>query len=231
MNINKAQLILEAGLSRKADFVEIFEEETRSSSVSLRDRKIEQSFAGIDYGIGIRLIYGTDVLYAHTNNDDLEHLISLIDILADSRSATKEKSQTLVLKGDLKTPSFSTNLIDPRKISPDQKLDILYTADKTARNVSSNIVQVAVSAFDSVSRIGIYNSEGLSLEDLRVRSRFSINVTAEKEGERFVASENPGAQKGFEFFRDLPVEQFSKTAAERSLLMLSAGYIEGKKCL
>ncbi|EKR26120.1 putative TldD protein [Leptospira interrogans serovar Bataviae str. L1111] len=229
MNINKAQLILEAGLSRKADFVEIFEEETRSSSVSLRDRKIEQSFAGIDYGIGIRLIYGTDVLYAHTNNEDLEHLISLIDILADSRSATKEKSQTLVLKGDLKTPSFSTNLIDPRKISPDQKLDILYTADKTARNVSSNIVQVGVSAFDSVSRIGIYNSEGLSLEDLRVRSRFSINVTAEKEGERFVASENPGAQKGFEFFRDLPVEQFSKTAAERSLLMLSAGYIEGKK--
>ncbi|EMY27691.1 TldD/PmbA domain protein [Leptospira interrogans serovar Australis str. 200703203] len=91
MNINKAQLILEAGLSRKADFVEIFEEETRSSSVSLRDRKIEQSFAGIDYGIGIRLIYGTDVLYAHTNNEDLEHLISLIDILADSRSATKEK--------------------------------------------------------------------------------------------------------------------------------------------
>ncbi|EMO27578.1 TldD/PmbA family protein [Leptospira interrogans serovar Bataviae str. HAI135] len=231
MNINKAQLILEAGFSRKADFVEIFEEETRSSSVSLRDRKIEQSFAGIDYGIGIRLIYGTDVLYAHTNNEDLEHLISLIDILADSRSAAKDKRQTLVLKGDLKTPSFSIHTIDPRKISPDQKLEILYRADKTARSVSSNIVQVSVSASDSVSRIGIYNSEGLSLEDLRVRSRFNINVTAEKEGERFVASENPGAKKGFEFFSDLPVEQLSKTAAERSLLMLSAGYIEGKKCL
>ncbi|MCH1910909.1 TldD/PmbA family protein [Leptospira noguchii] len=229
MNINKAQLILEAGFSRKADFVEIFEEETRSSSVSLRDRKIEQSFAGIDYGIGIRLIYGTDVLYAHTNNEDLEHLISLIDILADSRSAAKDKRQTLVLKGDLKAPSFSIHTIDPRKISPDQKLEILYRADKTARGVSSNIVQVSVSASDSVSRIGIYNSEGLSLEDLRVRSRFNINVTAEKEGERFVASENPGAKKGFEFFSDLPVEQLSKIAAERSLLMLSAGYIEGKK--
>ncbi|MBM9501750.1 TldD/PmbA family protein [Leptospira sp. 201903071] len=229
MQTNKAHLILEAGLSRKADFVEIFEEETRSSSVSLRDRKIEQSFAGIDYGIGIRLIYGTDVLYAHTNNEDAEHLISLIDLLADSRGAAKGKGQALVFRGDLKTPSFPAQITDPRKISPDQKLEILYRADQTARATSTNIVQVSASASDSVSKIGIYNSEGLALEDLRVRSRFSINVAAEKEGERFVASENPGARKGFEFFTNLPIEQLSKTAAERALMMLSAGYIEGKK--
>ncbi|MDI7165103.1 TldD/PmbA family protein [Leptospira santarosai] len=229
MQTNKAQLILEAGLSRKADFVEIFEEETRSSSVSLRDQKIEQSFAGIDYGIGIRLIYGTDVLYAHTNNEDSEHLISLIDLLADSRGSAKGKGQTLVLKGDLKSPSFPANVRDPRKVSPDEKLEILFRADQNARSISSNIVQVGVSASDSVSRIGIYNSEGLFLEDLRVRSRFNINVAAEKAGERFVASENPGARKGFEFFSQLPVEQLSKTAAERALLMLSAGYIQGKK--
>ncbi|MBM9577206.1 TldD/PmbA family protein [Leptospira sp. 201903070] len=229
MQTNKAHLILEAGLSRKADFVEIFEEETRSSSVSLRDRKIEQSFAGIDYGIGIRLIYGTDVLYAHTNNEDPEHLISLIDLLADSRGAAKGKGQALVFRGDLKTPSFPAQITDPRKISPDQKLEILYRADQTARATSLHIVQVSASASDSVSKIGIYNSEGLALEDLRVRSRFSINVAAEKEGERFVASENPGARKGFEFFASLPIEQLSKTAAERALMMLSAGYIEGKK--
>ncbi|PJZ55015.1 TldD/PmbA family protein [Leptospira adleri] len=229
MHTNKAHLILEAGLSRKADFVEIFEEETRSSSVSLRDRKIEQSFAGIDYGIGIRLIYGTDVLYAHTNNEEEEHLISLIDLLADSRGAARGKGQALVFRGDLKAPTFPAQITDPRKISPDQKLEILYRADQTARSTSSHIVQVSASASDSVSRIGIYNSEGLALEDLRVRSRFSINVAAEKQGERFVASENPGARKGFEFFASLPIEQLSKTAAERALLMLSAGYIEGKK--
>ncbi|TGK13361.1 TldD/PmbA family protein [Leptospira stimsonii] len=229
MQTNKAHLILEAGLSRKADFVEIFEEETRSSSVSLRDRKIEQSFAGIDYGIGIRLIYGTDVLYAHTNNEEEEHLISLIDLLADSRGAARGKGQAIVFRGDLKAPTFPAQITDPRKISPDQKLEILYRADQTARATSSHIVQVSASASDSVSKIGIYNSEGLALEDLRVRSRFSINVAAEKQGERFVASENPGARKGFEFFASLPIEQLSKTAAERALLMLSAGYIEGKK--
>ncbi|MDV6235056.1 TldD/PmbA family protein [Leptospira ellisii] len=229
MHTNKAHLILEAGLSRHADFVEIFEEETRSSSVSLRDRKIEQSFAGIDYGIGIRLIYGTDVLYAHTNNDDSEHLISLIDLLADSRAAARGKGQALVLRGDLKSPSFPANVRDPRKVTPEEKLELLFRADRTARSVSAQVVQVSASASDSVSRIGIYNSEGLALEDLRVRSRFNINVAAEKEGERFVASETPGAGKGFEFFTDLPVEQLSKTAADRALLMLSAGYIQGKK--
>src|SRR3954466_14270311 len=85
MDKNKAARLIQAGIDRKADFVELFEEETRNASVSFRDRKVESATAGTDYGLGIRLVYGTEVLYAHTSNDDEGHIIKLIDNLARSK--------------------------------------------------------------------------------------------------------------------------------------------------
>ncbi|TGJ99209.1 TldD/PmbA family protein [Leptospira semungkisensis] len=229
MNPSNIETLIDAGKKRKADFVEIYEEESRNSSIALRDQKIEQSLAATDYGIGIRLIYGTDVLYAYTSNDDLEHLLSLINLLADSRGEGAASSGAFTLAGSSSKYSFSPRVHDPRKVAPFRKLELLQTADHIARKVSSKIVQVGVSASDIVTNVLIANSEGLFVEDLRVRSRFYLSVTAEKSGERFVASESPGAVKGFEFFESLPVEELARSAGERALFMLDAGYIEGKK--
>jgi hypothetical protein len=49
VNPSVAVKIFEAGRSAGADFVEIFEEETRGSALGLRDRKIETATAGTDY--------------------------------------------------------------------------------------------------------------------------------------------------------------------------------------
>ena len=48
MNPEVAVKIFEAGKSAGADFVEIFEEETRSSSLGLKDRQIETATAGTE---------------------------------------------------------------------------------------------------------------------------------------------------------------------------------------
>ncbi|PJZ26135.1 peptidase C69 [Leptospira hartskeerlii] len=229
MNQSNIETLIDAGKKRKADFVEIYEEESRNSSISLRDQKIEQSLAATDYGIGIRLVYGTDVLYAYTSNDDQQHLLSLIHLLADSRGEVANGSSAFTLPGDVAKYSFSKNIHDPRKVPPFRRLELLQKADSVARKVSSKIIQVGVSASDIVTNVLIANSEGLWVEDLRVRSRFFLSVTAENKGERFVASESPGALKGFEFFEGLPVEDIAQKAGERALFMLDAGYIEGKK--
>ncbi len=226
----KAERILQAGLDRKADFVEIFEEETRNASVSFRDKKVESATAGTDYGIGIRLVYGTEVLYAHTSNDEENHIIKLIDNLARSRGIIVNHSSepTVKLVGKVFENRHKITL-DPREIGQERKLDLIKLADSVARNYSDKIKQVNSRAADMVSHIFIYNSLGLFAEDTRTRSRFTVNVTAESNGEIFVASEAPGTQRGFEFFEGLDIEKYSKMAAERALLMLSAGYVKGGK--
>lgn len=87
MNTSVAVKIFEAGKSAGADFVEIYEEETRSSMLGLKSSEIESATAGTEYGIGIRLIYGTEVLYGFTSDDSEEALVKLVKTLAFGRIA------------------------------------------------------------------------------------------------------------------------------------------------
>lgn len=235
MDQAKAHSIFQAGRDRGADFVEIFEEETRRAGVSFKDGKVESASAGTDYGIGIRLLFGTEVLYAHTSKDELDHIVRLIEALTLGRGA-----RPAGLPADVDTPLPSLRgeaplmhriALDPRVVGQERKLDILRRADAAARRASGDITQVQARAADTVSDILIANSDGLWVTDTRTRSRFHVSVTASNGakggGEMFTAGESPGAQRGFEFFEGLDAEQHAREAAERAVRMLSAGYVQG----
>lgn len=226
-----AQSIIDSGLKAGADFVELYEEETRNAAVSLRDHKIENATAGIEYGVGLRLIYGTDVVYGYTGNDSIDSLEQLLRALVAARgNMPKSKTgEAVTLKPITVAPAIQEIHLSPVKAGQAAKLPLLMRAENTGYSVSPQVAQVSASLADSIKKIRIANSEGLFVADERTRTRFSVSVTAEKDGERFVAGESPGALKGFEFFENLDIENFTRIAAERALRMLSAGYIEGKK--
>ena len=228
MDDNKAARILQCGVDRGADFVEIFEEESRDASVIFRDGKVESANAGTAYGIGLRLIYGTEVLYTYSSNDDTEHLLKQLNELAASRgNAAPESAGALPPLEARIVDNIHPVEIDPRSAGQAAKLQLLRTADAAARAVSAKVAQVQASATDKTSHVAIYNSEGLKVEDTRTLCRFHIQVTAQIAGQRFQGSESPGEQRGFEFFEELDVEGYSRVAAQRALRMLTATYIEG----
>lgn len=230
MNPVVAAKIIQKGLELKADFVEVYVEETRHSSVLFTDRKIESATAGTDFGIGIRLVYGTEVLYASTSNEDESHMIELITRLAKTRGDLGNWNKDLVYYlPEIKKVSGAVIQKNPKSIGQEKKLPLLQEADRVARSISEKIFQVSARAFDVVSEIQIFNSENLSIEDHRTLSRFTLTVTAKNDHEIYAGSETPGAQRGFEFFESLNVAELAKKAANRALLMLSAGYIQGKK--
>ena len=76
--------ILEKGLSRSADFVEIFVEDSNVSSINLLDRKIDQIKSSNTFGIGIRLLFGDEVFYGYSSDPDEECLLKLTGNLAES---------------------------------------------------------------------------------------------------------------------------------------------------
>lgn len=226
MNPSLAEKIIDLGLGAGADFVDIFEEETREASVLFKDNKVESAKAGTDYGIGIRLVYGASVVYGFTSDESEAALIQLTQALAYQGQVGNISALPLSLT---QAPVIQSVKIDPRTSGQGAKLDWLRRANTAARSYSPLIGQVMVSAVDSVSQIHILNSEGLNLSDIRTRCRFSVQVTAQDQGQLFVAREAPGALQGHEFFESLNIEQLSTDAAQRALLMLHAGYIEGKK--
>lgn len=227
MNQDVAESILEAGKSYGADYVEIFEEESRSSSLSLKDKKVETASAGTDFGIGVRLLYGTEVLYAYTSEESKDALLNMVKTLAFGRSGKFKsgefKYSQAQNKFGLDNPAFK----DPRILGNGYKLDFLHAADDEARRVSDRICQVAVSVADTVSHVNIIASNGVNVSDFRCHTRFAVNVTAGDGAEKIVSREAPGALAGYEALENFHVRDLARSAAERSLRMLDAGYIGG----
>ncbi len=229
MNRDVAESILEMGTQSGADYVEIFEEETRQSSLALKDCKIETASAGTEFGIGIRLIFGTEVLYAYTSDESKDSLLQMVKNLAfgrvQAKSAGTPHFEPQVSPFGFEYPGF----MDPRALGNSYKLDFLHLADSSARKVSDKICQVTASITDSCSHIHIVSSSGINVSDFRSHTRLGINVTAGEGSEKIVSREAPGALAGYESLEKFGVGDLARTAAERSLRMLAAGYIQGGK--
>lgn len=227
MNRDVAESILEAGKSLGADYVEIFEEETRSSTLSLKDGAIETASAGTEFGIGVRLLFGSEVLYAFTSDESKDSLLHMVKTLAFGRGGS---AQPTVLNFNPNPARFGESypgFKDPGLLGNAYKLDFLHEADRSARRVSEKICQVAVSVSDSVSHIGIISSSGVNVNDFRVHTRLGINVTAGEGKEKIVSREAPGALAGYEALERFDAPGLAEMAAERSLRMLEAGHIAG----
>jgi TldD protein len=226
MNSIKAAAILQAGRDCGADFVELFEEETRSSILTIKDQVVESANAGTDFGVGVRLLFGTEVLYAFTSDDSEATLVRLVRQLAFGRTGVG--ARTVVSPGPVSLVSDQwSRMRDPRVLGQSFKLDYLKRGDSAARACSDKIAQVSLSIVDAVSAMEIINSEGLCVRDERARTRFHISVTAGQGSERISASEAPGFAGGYEVLDTLNVEVLAKRAADRALRILSAPYIAG----
>ena len=227
MNTSVAVKIFEAGRSAGADFVEIFEEETRSSTLGLKSSQIESATAGTEYGIGIRLIYGTEVLYGFTSDDSEEALIKLVQTLAFGRIAKMEQAP-IEFKPEKRIDDYNAAAFkDPRVLGQAVKQDFLFRADQAARKVSDKVVQVGASVTDSCSTISLMNSEGLNLLMNRARLRVYVTVTVSDGSERLTSHEAPGGLGGYELLTNYSPEDLATETSERLLRMLSAGYIKG----
>lgn len=228
MNESLIQKIIQLGMDYKADFTEVFIEESRATSMSFKDNKVESATAGTDFGIGIRLVYGTEVLYGYTSSEEESDLLKLTEDLALTRKITKGSGKAINLGRSAITNRHQIAIM-PSSVKSQSKVDLLQKANNAARAHSKLIKQVTAALSDSDKKITIANSDGLFVEDRRIRSRFTIGVTAEDKSELFTASETPGSLRGFEFFENLDIENYALKAADRALLMLTAGYIQGGK--
>ena len=77
LETNLATDIMNEALNCGADFCDIFVEQKKNHGIRIRNDQVESVNKGIDFGIGIRLIYGTDVVYGYTNSTDREELLRI----------------------------------------------------------------------------------------------------------------------------------------------------------
>ncbi len=222
-----ASRIIEAAMSGNADFAEIFEEELKSSSVGLLNGKTTRASSGINYGVGIRLMAGTNVVYVYTCDKSEEALIKL----AKEASAALKGGKSADIKNleALSKSSPSILNIDPLNVSKKQNIDFLREASDYAMNYDELITQAAASYSTSNRVIHIVNSLGFNKEESQTRIRISVEAVASKGNEKQTGRIAPGTMRGYEFINEYPIIDKTRDCCETAIRMINAGYAPSGK--
>lgn len=219
--------VMLAALSSGGDFADIFAEDTYNTNIRMIDGIVEQGISGRDYGIGIRIFQGVRSVYAYTNDSSRENLMK---IALEAAAALEGESQikSVVLAREC-IQKYHPILLNPQDVKEKNKVDVMRQAHYAAANYDEQISQVVVSYMDTVQNVFIANSEGLTAEDRRVRTRLAINPIASKGNEKQSGFYGPGRHMGFELFDHINVEDYAKDAARSAVTMVNAEYAPSGK--
>ena len=216
--------VLARALSRGGTFAEIFIEDSRNFSMSLRDGRIENAALSRPYGAGVRVYDGLRSIYVYTCDVSESGLLRAADRAAAAVTDTPKSV------GDIKLAERANADIHPVKtpflsVEASRRAEILRKADKAARAVSSNIVQVSAGLLSREQHVLIANSEGLYTGDTRVYTRLLCSAVASDGKENQTGMRNPGALMGFELFDSrVDPEKTGHDAAQSAVTMLTAPY-------
>lgn len=216
-----AKKILDITLSSGADFGELFFEDTIESSLKLENGVVSKVNSGNVYGCGIRILKKDKCVYGYTNDISMKSLAKLATTLKDSFFGSKEyEVKPLKL---VKTSNKHLPKIPYEKVSQEELLSLLKKAYTAAKEYDEKISKVDVGFSYDNKKITIFNSDGKIVKDQHTRGRMSIIVIASKDGEMQMMHSGPGAQKGFEYFKDeIDVVAIAKQTAKSAITMLLA---------
>lgn len=216
--------VIARALSRGGTFAELFIEDSRNFSMSLRDGRIENAALSRPYGAGVRVYDGLRSIYVYTCD------VSESGLLRAAERAAAAVTDTPVSVGDIRLAERVNADIHPVKtpfltVDAQKRAGVLRAVDKAARGVSASIVQVSAGLLSREQHVLIANSEGLYTGDTRVYTRLLCSAVASDGKENQTGTRNPGALMGFELFDTrVNLEEAGRDAAKSALTMLTAPY-------
>lgn len=222
LNPQIANEVIAYGISLGADFAEVFVEKHNSTNISVLSSKIHEIKSGIDFGIGIRLIYGTKVLYGYTNRTDKDELLRITRALAaqDKRDPVATTNALNFMKSV--DHHIAKNGLSQDSISMDEKIQYLLKIDAAARKQSEKISQVTCGVLQRLQEIEIFNSEGLHTADTRNYTRLMANAVATDGNEQSTGFDAPGALSGWELVEKINPIEMGELVSKQALVKLTA---------
>lgn len=213
-----AQSIIFEALSQGADFCDLFVEKSTLEDLTFNSSQVKNVRSGVDFGIGVRLIFGTKAIYGYTNSDSEKDLIALTRRLAEQFSK----------KTEAKTISFQSkdyqviNAIADKEKPLIEKVARLKELDSKIRKQSEYIQQVNLSFYQRSQEVEIFDSEGLHMRETRPYIRLGVRSYAKDGGEQATGSWNPGARGGYEFMENLNLDEIADYVSKQAVTIMRA---------
>lgn len=219
-----AESVLRAARRGGADFAEIYAERWRRRQIRTIDGDVAEATSGLDYGAGVRLLFGTDVAYAYTNDltgASLERLVADLVRLKGSAAVDAAGAGGLDFRRSVARGMHAPTR--PFDGEPKRwRLERLRELDAAAR-IDPAIAKVEGRLLEWEQDVLVINSEGVWSEDRRVRTRMVGMAIAEDDGgDTQTGFDGPGLSVGLELLEHHPPAEVGARAAHQALTNLRA---------
>ena len=213
--------LLSVAMAKGAEFAEVYVERTDFTAVSLDEEKVKSAQNGLSQGVGVRVISGSRVGYAYSDDLDDEALVKAATTASFIAHGGGSEQAFNVARSPV--PSFYRVPVPLAQVEIAKKRDLVVRADVAARKYDRRVKQVMATYADSTKRILVANTRGHLSEDSQDLCRISAMVVAQGAGgERRTGSFGGGGRVPFSHFDTFTPEQVAREAARQALATLGA---------
>ncbi|NWN46064.1 TldD/PmbA family protein [Candidatus Phytoplasma pruni] len=212
------QTLLNQSLESGADFAELFFEDNMTNSLRITGQEVVSLSTDNVFGVGVRLLQGSDEVYGYTNKVDFDNIQKLITRLKRNFKGPKHQvvplGESQPLKESMQKPFAS--------MTKEEKAKKLIKLSEIMKKQDDKIIQTIVNYHEKEQKILVANTEGVYQNDVRPYIRCGL-VAVAKEGEQMQdVYEGPGRSMGLEFFDLIDLEQLAQEVAQRAVALLTA---------
>jgi TldD protein len=221
LSLPLVERLLAAAMERGAEFAEVYVERNETTAVTLDEHKVKSAQSGLSQGVGVRVIAGSKVGYAYSDDLDDEALFRAARTAAFIAHGGGHEQAFHVSRTPL--PTFYRLPEHLASVAVEAKRDLLVRANKAAHAHDPRIKQVMASYADSTKRILVANTQGHLAEDTQDLCRINVMAVAEgKKGERRTGSFGGGGRVPFTHFDTFTPEHVAHEAARQACATLGA---------
>ena len=212
--------VMTTALEKGGDYADLFFEHTFYNYLGLEDGKVNQTSADVDFGVGIRVVYGDQTGYAYVEN------VNLVEMMKAARTASRIASgaaKTPPVKIDEKTfknrypiiHSWENEAVSKKMPYLQQLNDMIFSSD-------ARVIKVNASINDTTSYILYYNSEGLLCHDVRPMAILSATCIMQQGDKIENGRSTRAAQKDTGFLSENLLKEVAGEVVAKAAVMFEA---------
>lgn len=227
--LDLARRIVEVGVQRGAEFVDVRIEVHRSTNVRLSRGQVEEAGFSSTAGAGVRVLYGGSWGFASTEELTEASLTSALEAalsMAKASASRRREKGAVTEFGAVKDSVKASVRINPLDVPVEEKVKLVLDADKRIRS-REGVKDDRVAYMDTVFAKYYVNSEGAEIVIEGARVRATAYVAAARAGVVTPAYERVARTGGFEVFKEKDFLAVAEEAADRAVRLLEAPVPKG----
>ncbi|MHC1778857.1 MAG: TldD/PmbA family protein [Bacteroidales bacterium] len=219
--------LTDIALSGGGHYADLYFEYSTANEISLRDSEVNSAGSHIDYGMGVRVVYGDQTGYAYTEVTTMEEMKRAAGVASQIARGNLKRPENQTIHANDYFKSFGKQNFYPvtepwNNISVKERIPFLKEMNDLIFSKDSRVHKVMGRISDSNTRILFYNSEGTSACD--ERPMFSIVATCimENDGKVENGSSSRSFRGGFEFLTKELVDEISEEVVSKTSFLFDA---------